>query len=418
MGRRSYAGGGIFSIEEDEISHVDVMCYGKSTGSLAVIVHGGVPPYQFSLDGENWQDEEYFDNLPVPANAVKSTDEYGGIWIGEYIIYCRDSNGKYANVKAIIQSPVKRKWIINPNNCPNYENGKLFFAADAGQEYATPLPNTDYYCPTPSTRRPTTNISHTVFKEHYNVGQTTIRGTISSRICMESDVYEILVTVAPRRLPNAIQDYDGNWYDAVIIGNQVWLGSNLKTTHYANGDQVSGISSAYDGYAYSWNNVMNGESASNENPSGVQGIAPNGWHIPSRAEFSELLSYVGSEEVYILNNNTSYIAKALCSTSGWKSDTTNQYSVGNNQSANNLTLLNIKPDESNGMGTYLWSSTTAGTTVVNIYYLALRSFAPNASIGSEQNVEKHPVRCVCDMNSLDFIKWYWNTYGTFDHQLS
>ena len=28
------------------------------------------------------------------------------------------------------------------------------------------------------------------------------------------------------------------------------------------------------------------------------------------------------------------------------------------------------------------------------------------------------VRLVCDSDALTFIKWYWNTYGSFDHQLS
>ena len=72
----------MFSIKEDEISHVDVTCYGGSNGSLAVDVKGGVAPFLFSKDGVNWQAQEYFDYLPVPANAVESTDEYGGILIG------------------------------------------------------------------------------------------------------------------------------------------------------------------------------------------------------------------------------------------------------------------------------------------------------------------------------------------------
>jgi uncharacterized protein (TIGR02145 family) len=40
---------------------------------------------------------------------------------------------------------------------------------------------------------------------------------------------------------------------------------------------------------------MNGASSSNLNPSGVQGICPDGWHIPSQSEFQELVSFVGSD---------------------------------------------------------------------------------------------------------------------------
>lgn len=33
---------------------------------------------------------------------------------------------------------------------------------------------------------------------------------------------------------------------------------------------------------------MNGEGSSSANPSGVQGVFPNGWHLPSDAEWKEL----------------------------------------------------------------------------------------------------------------------------------
>lgn len=446
MARRSYAGGGIFSIEEDEISHVDVMCYGKSTGSLAVIVHGGVPPYQFSIDGVNWQDEEYFDNLPVPANAVKSTDEYGGIWIGEYIIYCRDSNGKYANVKAIIQSPVKREWIENPNNTPNYDNGKIFFVPDAGKNYATPLPNMDYYGPAPSTTAGDTTQQHTVYSDHYNVGATTVRYTISSRGCRENDVYEPLVLVAPRRLPNAIQDYDGNWYDAVIIGNQVWLGSNLRTTHYADGTEITdGNQDPNDQYErfyvvngqYYYNRpcVINGWNEGDD-PYVIQGVSPQGWHIPTYEEYQYLQQIARNYYDFATLGEQ----KPYTSTTGWQSST-NDASPGKNPELNNGALLDIYPYGSLGGNTHQLSGVGQQSYIPMIYNNDGNNYMPASNprknwcinfsyysnlIGSAYEEDGSgntyetgmSVRCVCDMNALDFIKWYWNTYGSFDHQLS
>jgi uncharacterized protein (TIGR02145 family) len=38
---------------------------------------------------------------------------------------------------------------------------------------------------------------------------------------------------------------------------------------------------------------MNGEESSNTNPSNVQGIAPVGWHLPSKAEWQQLADYLG-----------------------------------------------------------------------------------------------------------------------------
>lgn len=41
---------------------------------------------------------------------------------------------------------------------------------------------------------------------------------------------------------NGVTDIDGNSYPTVIIGTQEWMASNLKTTHYSNGDPIDFIS--------------------------------------------------------------------------------------------------------------------------------------------------------------------------------
>ena len=101
---------------------------------------------------------------------------------------------------------------------------------------------------------------------------------------------------------NAVMDTDGNSYDAVWIGGQLWMRENLRTTHYADGAAIpagesgssdteplyydyssSDIPLAERGYLYNWPAVMHGAAPSNTNPSGVQGICPSGWHVPSDA---------------------------------------------------------------------------------------------------------------------------------------
>ena len=165
---------------------------------------------------------------------------------------------------------------------------------------------------------------------------------------------------------DAVTDIDNNHYDAVQIGNQVWMAENLRTTRYADGTTIP-IASSYSitspyryapgpnqtnqanmsyvptlGYLYNWPAVMNGTSSSNANPSGVQGICPNGWHVPSDAEWTELTDYLSSQSAYVCGAETYHIAKAISSQEGWSSDT-GQCCIGNDLSANNATGFTARP---------------------------------------------------------------------------
>jgi hypothetical protein len=37
---------------------------------------------------------------------------------------------------------------------------------------------------------------------------------------------------------NTVTDIDGNVYNTITIGTQVWMKENLKTAHYKNGDAI------------------------------------------------------------------------------------------------------------------------------------------------------------------------------------
>ena len=93
----------------------------------------------------------------------------------------------------------------------------------------------------------------------------------------------------------------GKTYDAVLIGTQVWMASNLsyevsiptgsdvyRQCNYQLSDcNTNGL--LYTLFAAGANNIPN----STANPSGVQGICPSGWHLPSYAEWSTLITTVG-----------------------------------------------------------------------------------------------------------------------------
>ncbi len=160
---------------------------------------------------------------------------------------------------------------------------------------------------------------------------------------------------AQTMMATTVTDYDGNVYNTVTIGTQVWMKENLKTTHYSNGTAIplvnsnsswnalTSTSKAYCWYnddiankatygaLYTWAAAMNGAVSSTANPSGVQGVCPTGWHLPSDAEWTQM-------ENYLADNGHNYdgttgggpdkIAKSLASTSGWNSSSTTG-AVGN-----------------------------------------------------------------------------------------
>ena len=151
-----------------------------------------------------------------------------------------------------------------------------------------------------------------------------------------------------------VTDIDGNTYNTVQIGKQCWMRENLRTTRYANGESIplgtnTSTTTSYRyapndnssnvstlGYLYSWSAVMHGARGGRTNPSGVQGICPKGWHVPSDAEWTALTNYVSSWSGYVCGNDKKFIAKALTSTEGWKNND-GDCVVGNNPSANNAT---------------------------------------------------------------------------------
>ncbi len=56
----------------------NVSCFGFNNGSIVVSVNGGTPTYQYSIDGENFQNENTFDNLSPGTYmiTVKDADEF------------------------------------------------------------------------------------------------------------------------------------------------------------------------------------------------------------------------------------------------------------------------------------------------------------------------------------------------------
>ncbi|TFH28439.1 MAG: hypothetical protein E4H10_00355 [Bacteroidia bacterium] len=118
---------------------------------------------------------------------------------------------------------------------------------------------------------------------------------------------------------NRVSDVEGNIYRTVKIGEQTWMAENLKVTKYADGTPIPHVAAQehwfelhredlaycwYDnlialgyesGALYSWPAASRDLYGSDLNPSEIQGVCPDGWHLPSDSEWDQLEMYLGMD---------------------------------------------------------------------------------------------------------------------------
>ena len=95
---------------------------------------------------------------------------------------------------------------------------------------------------------------------------------------------------------------DGNVYQTVTIGNQVWMAENLKYLPSVVGSAPgSPTTPYYYVYGYNGTNVADAKATLNYSTYGVLynwpaavNACPTGWHLPSDVEWTELIDYLGS----------------------------------------------------------------------------------------------------------------------------
>lgn len=119
-----------------------------------------------------------------------------------------------------------------------------------------------------------------------------------------------------------VSDIDGNVYGTILVGDQQWLGQNLRTTKYKNGDPIltnltnvqwqTTSTGAYSVYPYEellgidslqemlsvYGALYNGYAVVDQ-----RGLCPTGWRVASEDDWSDLVEYLieNFEEVDITN---------------------------------------------------------------------------------------------------------------------
>ncbi len=101
-----------------------------------------------------------------------------------------------------------------------------------------------------------------------------------------------------------LTDIDGNNYNIIQIGNQIWMKENLKVSKYRNGDLIlsnlsnsdwaSNNTGAYDIYDNNPNNNIGyGNLYNFFAVANTKGLCPLGWKVPTFDELNILLNYLG-----------------------------------------------------------------------------------------------------------------------------
>lgn len=209
-------------------------------------------------------------------------------------------------------------------------------------------------------------------------------------------------------------DYENNSYSVVKIGNQYWMAENLKSTKYADGSAIPVVENND-----SWKNLKTfaicyfNNIPGNKDSLGVlynwyaindtKKITPDGWHVPTDEEWTNL-------ENYLISNGYNYdgsltdnkISKSLAATYGWKisnsAGTPSKTDFPAFRNKTGFTALPVGHRANDGafynlsLGTYFWSNTEAASNVAWFRYIGYSS--KNVTRGYISKTGGLSVRCV------------------------
>ena len=199
---------------------------------------------------------------------------------------------------------------------------------------------------------------------------------------------------------NSITDIDGNIYEVVQIGDQLWINENLKVTRYNNGIEIPQVSSSLDwtqlttgayslynsnpdfnsyGYLYNFYAISDGELN--------DGLCPEGFHVPSDTEWSILINFLDPNS----DPNDMFWHESF--TAGGELKDTGTLENGDglwylpNAGATNSTGFKAIPsgkreDTFSGLGTNanFWTSNATCDGYIGSYAVARELFSSNAGV--------------------------------------
>jgi uncharacterized protein (TIGR02145 family) len=140
---------------------------------------------------------------------------------------------------------------------------------------------------------------------------------VVSHYCRPTLISDAATLTVPPNDP--VTDINGNTYNTVGIGSQLWMKENLRTTTYNDGKAIPLVTLYYEwgalgtpaycwynndeasykatyGALYNWYTVYTGK------------LCPTGWHVPTDAEWTTLFNYVGGDAGKLKESGTTHWA--------------------------------------------------------------------------------------------------------------
>ena len=219
----------------------------------------------------------------------------------------------------------------------------------------------------------------------------------------------------------SVTDIDGNTYDYITYGDQVWTVDNAAMETYRDGTPIPQVTGATEWSNlttgawcyynndptkprfYNWYAVMGMHDTDPDTPN--KEFAPDGWHVPSDAEWTTLENHlIANSYNYDQTNTGNKIAKSMASNTGWVFSSTEIGAVSNDQSLNNSSEFNAFPEatrindgsfdsDGEGFDTIFWSSTVAD---LGSWYRVLNYESSSLGRGPSNNQSGFSVRFVRD----------------------
>lgn len=224
----------------------------------------------------------------------------------------------------------------------------------------------------------------------------------------------------PETLVPTVTDINNNIYHIVKIGDQTWMSENLRVVNYPDNSPIRLVedqtvwynfgltdkaytwydninSNYFYGALYTWPAAMNGSESSENNTSHIQGVCPDGWHLPDDEEWKQLELYLGMSEETVNDKNWRGTVEG-----GKMKQQGSGFWLSPNTGATNESGFNALPGglrSGDGVFRYLGVSTRFWTSTKTGDFAWIRGLDNNSS-GIFRNTDGlyagHSVRCIKD----------------------